>query len=145
VLGLTVDHIYDLIKTRVAHPEKVDAFRKRVGQVVKVVECVDKAIDVTKSPAENARGMIDQGKEFGKQILTGIAEWVTAKVLEELASLGAAAAASGGLSEVLDAICRVYKVLVSVKRYLAGILNMVGSRALPLARASNAVVVSEDG
>jgi len=127
VLGLTVDHIYDLIKTRVAHPEKVDAFRKRVGQVVKVIEWVDKAIDVTKSPAENARGMIDQGKEFGKQILTGIAEWVTAKVLEELAILGAAAAASGGLSEVLDAIRRVYKVLVSVKRYLAGILNMVSS------------------
>ncbi len=127
VLGLTVDHIYDLIKTRVTHPEKVDAFRKRVGQVVRVVEWVDKAIDVTKSPVENARGMIDQGKEFGKQVLTGIAEWVTGKVLEELAILGAAAAASGGLSEVLDAIRRVYKVLVSVKRYLAGILNMVSS------------------
>ncbi|HLK48646.1 MAG TPA: DUF4157 domain-containing protein [Bryobacteraceae bacterium] len=124
VLGLSVEHVYELLKKRF-DPAKVDAVRKRLGQVVGVIAWVNKAIDTTKSPAENARGMIDQAKDFGKEVLTGIAEWVTAKVLEELAVLAAAAAASGGLSEILDIIRRVYKVLVSIKRYLARILNMV--------------------
>jgi hypothetical protein len=124
VLGLSVDHVYDLLKKRFA-PPKVDAVRKRIGQVVGVIAWVDKAIDTTKSPAENARGMVDKAKDFGKEVLTGIAEWVAAKVAEELAIMATAAAASGGLSEVLDVIRRVYKVLVSIKRYLANILNMV--------------------
>jgi phage-related protein len=124
VLGISVDHVYELLKKRF-DPVKVDAVRKRIGQIVGLFAWVDKAIDTTKSPADNARGMIDQAKDFGKQVLTGIAEWVAAKVAEEIAVLAAAAAASGGLSEVLDVIRRVYKVLVSIKRYLAGILNMV--------------------
>jgi phage-related protein len=124
VLGITVANVYEQLKKRFP-PEKVEAVKKRIGQIASVLAWVDKSIDLTKSPAENARGMIDQAKDFGKEILKGIAEWVTVKVAEELAVMAAAAAASAGLSEVLDVIRRVYKVLVSVKRYLAGILNMV--------------------
>lgn len=124
VLGLSVDHIYELLKKRF-DPDKVDAFRRRMGQVARVVDWIDKSIDITKSPKENAAGIWNQAKDFGKQILTGIAEWVTKQILIELAEMATAAAASAGLSEVLDAVRRIYRVLLSIKRYLAKILRMV--------------------
>lgn len=127
VLGLSVNHIFELMKKRFSPPERVDAIKRRMGQVASVLAWVDRSIDLTKSPAENAKGMWDQAKAFGGEVLTGIAEWIAGKVAEELAILATAAAASGGLSEVLDVLRRVYKVLVSVKRYLAGILRMVSS------------------
>jgi hypothetical protein len=82
-------------------------------------------IDTSKSPAENAKGLIDKAKDFGKSILTGVAEWVAAKVAEELAIMAAAAAASGGLSEVLDIVRRIYKGIVSAVRWARRILDMV--------------------
>lgn len=124
VLGLSVNHIYELLEKRF-DPIKVRAFRQRMGQVAAVLDWIDKSIDVTKSPKENAQGIWNQAKEFGKTILTGIAEWVTAQILVELGEMAAAAAASAGLSEVLDAVRRIYRVLVSVKRYLSKILHMV--------------------
>jgi hypothetical protein len=125
VLGLSVAHVIELLEKRIQPPEKVDAVVKRIGQVAGALAWIDKAIDTTKSPAENARALVDRGKEFGKDVLTGVAEWVAGKVAEELAIMAAAAAASGGLSEVLDVARRVYKVLLSVKRYLARILQMI--------------------
>ena len=59
-------------------------------------------IDTSKSPAENAKGVMNKAKDFGTSILTGVVEWIAGKVAEELAILAAAAAASGGLSEVVD-------------------------------------------
>ena len=43
---------------------------------------------------------------------------------EELAILAAAAAASGGLSEIVDIARRIYKAMVSAKRWAGRILQM---------------------
>src|SRR5262249_30472997 len=51
--------------------------------------------------------------------------WVVEKVTEELTMMATAAAASGGLSEVLDVLRRVYKALVTAKRYARRILDMI--------------------
>ena len=85
----------------------------------------DKAIDTSKSPAENAKGIVDQAKDFAGDILTGIAEWVVGKVADELAIMAAAAAASGGLSEVLDVLRRVYKAILTAVRWARRVLDMV--------------------
>ena len=124
VMGLTVEHMWELLAKRFDE-KKVQAFRKRLGQVLKVLDWINKSIDTTKSPKENAEGIWQQAKDFGMSILTGIAEWVAAKVAEELAILAAAAAASGGLSEVVDIVRRIYKALVTAKRYMRRILDMV--------------------
>jgi DNA/RNA non-specific endonuclease len=90
-----------------------------------VMEWIDNAIDTSKSPAENTAGIIEQAKDFGASILTGIAEWVATQVATEIATLAAAAAASGGLSEVLDVIRRIYKAILSAVRWARQILDMV--------------------
>jgi hypothetical protein len=124
VMGITVDHMWELLAKRFDE-DKVKAFRKRLGQVMKVLDWINKSIDTTKSPKENAEGIWGQTKDFAASILTGIAEWVAAKVAEELAIMATAAAASGGLSEVLDVVRRIYKALVTAKRYMRRILDMV--------------------
>lgn len=68
--------------------------------------------------------MIAQAKDFGSAILTGIAEWIAGKVAEELAILAAAAAASGGLSEVIDIARRIYKAILTAVRWARRILDM---------------------
>ena len=123
VLGLNVDHIYDLLKDRLGE-DKVKAVRQRIGQVSRALDWINKTIDTTKSPRENVRGMIDQAKDFGMTILTGIAEWIAGKVAEELAILAAAAAASGGISEVIDVARRIYKGILSAVRWARRILDM---------------------
>jgi hypothetical protein len=124
VLGISVDHIWELLAQRFP-PEQVAKVRLRFGQVTRAIEWINKAIDTSKSPDENARGIVDQAKDFGASILTGIAEWVAGKVAEELAILAAAAAASGGLSEVLDIVRRIYKAIKTAVRWARRILDMV--------------------
>jgi hypothetical protein len=125
VMGLTVDHVWELIENHFEDKNKVRKLRKRIGQVTRVIEWIDKAIDTTKSPAENTAGIIEQAKDFGSSILTGIAEWIASKVATELAVLAAAAAASGGLSQVVDIIRRIYKAIVTAVRWARQILEMV--------------------
>lgn len=124
VLGLSVNHMWELVKKRF-RPEKVEVVRKRIGQAGKVLNWINNAVDTTKSPAENTRGMISQAKDFAVGILGDIATWVAGKVAQELAMMAAAAAASAGLSEVLDIARRIYKAIVTATRWLRKILDMV--------------------
>jgi Domain of unknown function (DUF4157) len=124
VLGLSINHLWELLAQRFP-PEKVAKVRQLFGQVTRATDWINKAIDTSKSPAENARGIVDQAKDFGMSILTGIAEWVAGKVAEELAILAAGAAASGGLSEVLDVVRRIYKAIKTAVRWARRILEMV--------------------
>jgi hypothetical protein len=68
--------------------------------------------------------LIAQAKDFGKTILTGLVTWITVKVGEELAILAASAAASAGLSEIVDIARRIYKALVTAKRWARRLLDM---------------------
>jgi hypothetical protein len=125
VLGLSVDHIYELLKKRLHFDDKkVEAFRKRIGQFGRVLDWINKTIDTTKSPQENVKGMIGQAKDFGTSILTGIVEWIAGKVAGELAMMAAAAAASAGLSEVIDIARRIYKAILTAVRWARRILDM---------------------
>ena len=94
VLGLSVDHVCELLAKQFDADKVAAKVRKWFGQVDGAIEWINKAIDATKSPTENAQGIWDQAKSFGASILTGIAEWVAGKVAEELAIMAAAAAAS---------------------------------------------------
>ncbi|WP_091743274.1 DUF4157 domain-containing protein [Phenylobacterium immobile] len=123
IMGLSMDHVFELLKKRFdkVAVDKLKVFWRRF---VKVVDWVRNAIDTSKSPAENTKGIIQQAKGFGTDILTGIAEWIAARVATEIAIMAAAAAASGGLSEVVDVLRRVYKAIVSAVRWARQILEM---------------------
>jgi Domain of unknown function (DUF4157)/Bacterial protein of unknown function (DUF922) len=125
VVGINVNHLWELVENHFEDKKQVQKLRERMGQAAGVMEWIDNAIDTSKSPAENTAGIIEQAKDFGASILTGIAEWVATQVATEIATLAAAAAASGGLSEVLDVIRRIYKAILSAVRWARQILDMV--------------------
>jgi hypothetical protein len=121
VLGLNTSHLVELLKKRI-DPKLVDKAQVWVGRFARAWDT--DVIDTSKSPAQNEQGLMAKAKDFGKTILTGAIEWVSGKVAAELATLAAAAAASGGLSEALDVARRVYKAMVTAKRWAGRILQM---------------------
>jgi len=125
VLGLSMSHILELLKKRV-DPRVVKKVESWVGRFRRAWDWITDAIDTSKSPAQNSQGLMTRAKDFGKSILSGAVEWVTGKVATELATLAAGAAASGGLSEVIDVARRIYKAMVTAKRFAGRILQMAG-------------------
>ena len=124
VLGLSVSHIWELLAKRF-NPTKVAAVRSFFGAISKAWDWINKAIDTSKTPEENTKGIIEKAKEFGKTVLTGVVEWIAGKVATELAIMAAAAAASAGLSEVVDIVRRIYKALVTAVKWARRILDMI--------------------
>lgn len=124
VLGLTTAHVLDLLKKRI-DPGLVDAAQTWIGRFAGAVEFVAEMLDPSRTPEDNTQGIIDRAKDFGKSVLTGVAEWIAAQVAAELALMAAAAAASAGLSEVLDVIRRIYKAIQTAVRWARRILDMV--------------------
>ncbi|WP_456781882.1 eCIS core domain-containing protein [Bradyrhizobium sp. USDA 3315] len=124
VLGISSEHIFDLMKKRGIAAKTIDGIRSVISRAAGVIAWVDKAIDTTKTPAENARGMVNQARDFGATILSGLAEWVARKVAEEVAIMAAAAAASAGLSELVDIVRRIYRGMLTAVRWSRRILDM---------------------
>lgn len=124
VLGLNMNHIFELLKKRF-NEDQVNRAKKIYGYAKKAWNWVTSLIDTSKTPAENTKQLVERAKDFGKEVLTGLAEWIAGKVGEELAILATAAAASGGLSEVLDVLRRIYKAMLTAKRWMRKVLEMV--------------------
>jgi hypothetical protein len=123
VLGLSVDHMFELLAKKFDE-KKVAKVKLWYGRIASAVAWINKSIDTSKSPAENAAGLVNQAKDFGASVLTGIAEWVIAQVAKELAIMAVAAAASAGLSEVVDIVRRLYKAILTAVRWARRILDM---------------------
>lgn len=135
VLGLSMSHVTDLLKKRI-NPTLVDKVQAWAGKFARAWDWITSVIDTSKSVAENTQGLMAKAKDFGKSILTGAVEWIVGKVATELATLAAAASASGGLSEVIDVARRMYKAILTAKRWAGRILQMASDtldRALDIA------------
>ncbi|WEJ15498.1 hypothetical protein N0Q91_18945 [Sinorhizobium sp. K101] len=122
ILGISVDHVYELLEQR--FPGRAQKFRQVMGKITRIMEWVNKSIDVTKSPKDNAAGMLNQAKDFGLSLLESGAEWiikkVAAKVTEELVK----AAATAGFGAILTAAQSLYNALVTAKKWMRQILDM---------------------
>lgn len=123
VLGISVEHTYELLKKRFP-PEKVERFRQIMGKVQRVVEWVDKSIDVTKSPKENAAGMLAQAKDFGLTLLEAGAEWIIKKVAAKVTEEIVKAAATAGFGAILTAAQSLYAALLTAKKWMRQILDL---------------------
>jgi hypothetical protein len=123
VLGLSVDHLWQLLEKRL-DPAKVQRMRSLLGRAATALAWVRSLIDTSKSPAENAHALVERAREFGSTILTGVTEWIVGRVAAEVELLAAAAAATGGLSEVIDIVRRVYKAILTAARWARRILDM---------------------
>ena len=144
VLGLNVSHIFELLKTRI-NPTLVTKAQTWLTRFQGAWNWITSMIDTSKSPAENTKGVMNKAKDFGTSILTGVVEWIAGKVAQELAILAAAAAASGGLSEVVDIARRIYKAMLSAKRWARQILEMANETLDDIAAIASGAVEKAGG
>ena len=122
VLGISVDHVYELLETK--FPGKAQKFRQVMGKIQGVMEWVNKSIDVTKTPKENASGMLKQAKDFGLVLLESGAEWIIKKVAAKVTEEIVKAAATAGFGAILTAAQSLYAALLTAKKWMRQILDM---------------------
>lgn len=124
VAGLSMNHVFELLRKRF-DKDKVDKLQAWYRRLAKVWQWVKEIIDTSKTPGEVTAGLIDKAKGFGKSILEGIVGWIVERVGTELSVMATAAAASAGISQVIDIARRIYKAILTAKRWMAKILGMV--------------------
>ncbi len=122
VLGLSMPHVFELLEKRF-EKETVNklrtAWRLLSGAWDWIMDMKDK------KPAEVTKEIINAGKEFGKSVMEGIVTWIVERVALEISTMATAAAASAGLSEVLDAVRRIYRAIKTAVRWARTIVDMV--------------------
>lgn len=124
VMGLSMPHIFELMeKDGRFSKETVDKLRTAWRLIGSAWDWIMDMKD--KKPAEVTKEIIQAGKEFGKSILEGIVTWIMGRVALELSIMATAAAASAGLSEVLDAVRRIYRAIKTAVRWARTIVDMV--------------------
>jgi hypothetical protein len=124
VMGLSINHLFDLMQKRF-DKAIVDKLRLWYGRLSRVWDWITEIR--SKKPAEVTAEIIASAKGFAKSIFESVVVWIVEKVSTELAEMAAAAAASAGLSEVLDAIRRVYRAIKTAVRWMRTILEMVNN------------------
>jgi hypothetical protein len=122
VMGLSMPHVFELLEKRF---EKATVDKLRTAWRV-LGGAWDWIMDMKgKKPAEVTKEIVTAGKELGKSVLEGIVTWIMGRVALELSTMAAAAAASAGLSEVLDAVKRIYRAIKTAVRWARTIVDMV--------------------
>jgi hypothetical protein len=123
VLGLSIEHLFELLAKRF-DKDKIARLRVWYGRIGRALDWIHKTIDINKTPEENTKGLIAQAKDFGKTILKGLVGWVVKKVAAEVAIVAVSAALTAGLSEIIDIARRIYKALVTAKRWARRLVDM---------------------
>ena len=122
VMGLSMPHIFELLEKRF-EKDTVDklrtAWRALSGAWDWIMDMKDK------KPADVTKEIVQAGKDMGKSVMEGLVKWIMDQVALELATMATAAAASAGLSEVLDAVRRIYRAIKTAVRWARPILDMV--------------------
>lgn len=122
VMGLSMAHIFELLEKRF---EKTTVDRLRVAYRY-ISRAWNWIMDIKdKKPGEVTKEIIQAGKDFAKSILEGIVSWIIEQIGVEIAEMATAAAASAGLSEVLDVIRRIWRAIKAVRKYARQIVDMI--------------------
>jgi hypothetical protein len=126
IMGISMDHVFELMeKGDIFTKPTVDKLRVWWRRITRVWDWISEQRG--KSPAEVTTAILDQAADFGTTILEGIVGWIVEQVSIELAEMATAAAASAGLSEVLDAVRRIYRAMKTAVKWMRTILEMVNT------------------
>ena len=124
VMGLSVNHVIDVLEKNNRISKETAISLKKWWQ--RITRAWDWIMEMRgKSPGEVTEAIISNAKDFAKIVLEGIVTWIVEQVSIEIAEMATAAAASAGLSEVLDAIRRIYRAIKTAVRWMRTILEMI--------------------
>ncbi|HEY0072241.1 MAG TPA: DUF4157 domain-containing protein, partial [Chloroflexia bacterium] len=122
ILGISLDHVLDLLAQRVGRPV-VDRIRRAVSVLTGVWEWVKIAIE--EGPAGLWRKVTDSLGNLGRMVLESAVGWVMTRIIAIVSARLTALAASAGLSGVLEAVVAVYQAITTAIEYARRILEVM--------------------
>ncbi|HET7833884.1 MAG TPA: DUF4157 domain-containing protein [Gallionella sp.] len=121
VLGISVDHVIDLIDRRV--PGAGRPLRGAVHLLSGALEWIRIAID--QGPRGLWNHLVDRLGNLGTMVLESAVGWIMTRVIVIVGARIAALAASAGLSAVLEAVKAVYSAIQTAIEYMPRILGIL--------------------
>jgi phage-related protein len=122
VLGISLDHVLDLLARRVGRPV-VDRIRRAINFLTGVWEWVKVAIE--EGPAGLWRMVVDRLGNLAQMVLESAVGWVMTRIIAIVSARLTALAASAGLSGVLEAVVAVYQAVRTAMEYARRILEIM--------------------
>ena len=122
VLGISVDHVLDLLKKRIPGLP-VARLRTIIRVLTGVWEWVKIAIE--EGPAGLWRKVTDSLGNLGQMVLESAVGWVMQRIFVIVSARLTALAASAGLSAVLEAVVAVYQAIKTAFEYAPRILEII--------------------
>ena len=122
VLGISLDHVLELLARRVGRPI-VDRIRRAITFLTGVWEWVKVAIE--EGPAGLWRMVVDRLGNLARTVLESAVSWVMTRIIAVVSARLTALAASAGLSAVLEAVVAVYQAIRTAIEYARRILEIM--------------------
>lgn len=121
ILGLSVDHVIDLIDLR--FPGKGRRLRQMVQMLTGALEWLQVAL--TQGPRGIWNKLMDKLKDVGNAVIEAAVGWVMERIIAIVSARLTALAASAGLSSVLEAVVAVYAAIKAAVEYANRILRVL--------------------
>jgi phage-related protein len=121
VLGLSVDHVIDLIDRR--FPGAGRRLRQALNFLTGALEWL--RIALTEGPRGIWRHLVDRLSDLGNAVIESAVGWVMQRIIAIISARLTALAASAGLSGVLEAIFAVYQAIKTAMEYARRIIQML--------------------
>jgi phage-related protein len=122
VLGISLDHVLDLLATRIGRPA-VARIRTIINVLTGVWEWVSVAI--REGPAGIWRMIVERLRDLGNMVLQTAVQWVMTRIMAIVGARLAALAASAGLSGILEAVYAVYQAIQTAIEYARRIIQVL--------------------
>lgn len=121
VLGLSVDHVIDLIDRR--FPGSGRRLRQAVSFLSGALEWL--RIALTEGPKGIWNHLVENLRNLGNIVIESAVGWVMGRIIAIVSARLTALAASAGLSAVLEAVVAVYQAIKTAIEYARRILQML--------------------
>jgi hypothetical protein len=122
VLGISLDHVLDLLATRIGRPA-VARIRTMIRVLTGVWEWVKIAIE--QGPAGLWKKIVERLSDLGTMVLETAVKWVMTRIIAIVGARITAMAATAGLSAVIEAVVAIYQAVQTAIEYARRIIQVL--------------------
>jgi hypothetical protein len=122
VLGITVDHIFELLGRRLS-PERVQQLRRAYNFLTGAWEWVKVAI--AEGPAGIWRMLVERLRDLGSAVLRAAVDWIIDRIVTRVTARLLSMLDPTGIMAVVNALVSLYQAIQTVVRYARQILEIV--------------------
>lgn len=124
VLGITVEHIFELLARRLP-PERVQQLRRAYNFLSGAWEWVKLAVE--EGPAGVWRMLVERLRDLGTTVLRAAVDWMMERIVARVTARLLSMLDPTGVMAVVNALVSLYRAIQTVVRYMRQLLEIVNS------------------